>query len=161
MIFSYEIHSIGDHENVKNLAQNLAYAYALHCWRPRDIFQFSILHLSEVYIWLFIFSNAKNLHFCYLSSKYRLSSCPLLRFVKIALKWPRGQLRVVFRILDGLICQLQNTAAKEVFYWIQFFSLTVHFISVQKCVKICDLKSDTLFVTFLFCKYLLTDNLNK
>ena len=136
--FFFEIHSIGDHENVKNLAQNLAYAYALHCWRPRDIFQFSIFDLSEVDIWLFIFSNAKNLHFCYLSSKYRLSSCPLLSLLKMTLKWPWGQLKVFSLIVDGLICQLQNTAAKEVFYWIQFFSLTVHFISVQKmCQNFC------------------------
>ena len=41
---------------------------------------------SQRFIWLFIFSNAKNLHFCYLSSKYRLSSCPLLLFVEMTLK---------------------------------------------------------------------------
>ena len=58
----------------------------------------------------------KKFAFCYLSSKYRLSSCPLLRFVKMALNGPLGQLKVFFLILDGLICQLQNTAAKEVFY---------------------------------------------
>jgi len=85
MIFLFEIHSIGDHENVKNLAQNLAYAYALHCWRPRDIFQFSIFDLSEVDMAVYIFE-CKKFAFCYLSSKYRLSSCPLLSFVEMTLK---------------------------------------------------------------------------
>jgi len=65
MFFSFDR---GNHENVKNLAQNLAYAYALHCWRPRDIFQFSIFDL-RVDMAVYIFKCKK---FAFLLFKFKV-----------------------------------------------------------------------------------------
>ena len=90
------------------------------------------------YMAVYIISNAKNLHFCYLSSKYRLSSCPLYFW-----KWPWNDLEVNLKSFF-INCRRTNLPAPKysrqgsVLLNSIFQSYCTFKISVQKmCQKTC------------------------